>query len=417
MNRRQFLAGSAAVTGSLALGGTSRASVSGVDRRFLFVFCTGGWDTTRVFAPEFDNRNVDMERNAEPWQIGNLQLVDSGQRPAVRSFFEEHYRSIAVIDGLLVPSVAHETCAQIMMTGGTRGSPDWAALLAGLQADRFVLPNLVVDAPSFPAQFGIAVARSGQNGQLDGLVNGSLLEADDRGLRLPDRNVQGAVDRYVGRRAAASVIGARSDVRRATMTSYAEAVRRATDLKDARYATTFGGGEGLVGKLGVAVEALSTGLSRCVSLSFPDAYYSWDSHTNNDAAQTVLWDQLFSGLSELRTMLATTPAPSGNPLSDEVVVVVMSEMGRTPQLNGTNGKDHWPYTSAMLWGAGIVGDRQIGDFNRLFQGSNVDLGSGELAGSGVVPTAAHLGATLLAVADEDPAAWVPGYDPVGALVG
>ena len=138
-------------------------------------------------------------------------------------------------------------------------------------------------------------------------------------------------------------------------------------------------------------------------------------HSDNDNRQSVLWDDLFAGLLALDDLLALTPAASGAPLADETVVVVVSEMGRTPALNSDNGKDHWPYTSAMLFGTPVAGDQQIGGFDENFSGKTVDLASGDL-GPGVVPTTSHIGATLLALAGEDPAAWVPGFDPFGSVV-
>lgn len=417
MNRRQLVAGSAAALAAGALRPTrGLARAAAVDPKFLFVFAQGGWDTTRVFAPAFGNRAVDMEADAAPWSIGNLSLVDSPRRPSVRAFFDQNHRSAVVVNGLLVPSVAHETCAQMVMTGGTRGTPDWAALLAGLVSDRYVLPNLVVDCPSFPAQFGMAVARSGSSGQLDGLVDGSLLAGADAGVAVPSTSVQGIVDRYMIRRIAAASAAAAGTARAEALARYAEATNRAIDLKDARGATTFGASGGFSGKLSVAVEALASGLSRCVSIAYPDPYYSWDTHADNDAQQTVLWDDLFAGMIELVALLAQTPGTSGAPLADEVVVVVVSEMGRTPQLNGDNGKDHWPYTSALLFGGPVVGDQQIGGFDSGFSGETIDLASGEL-GAGVVPSASHVGATLLALGGHDPAEWVPGYDPLGSVVG
>jgi uncharacterized protein (DUF1501 family) len=418
MNRRQLLVRAAATSiFAQALALPARGAAGPSDRKFLFVFAHGGWDTTRVFSPEFDNPNVSMERAAEPWSVGNLRLVDGPGRPSVRAFFTQHHGISAVIDGLLVPSVAHETCSQIVMTGGTRGNPDWAALLAGVQSDRYVLPNLVVDAPSFPATFGRAVARSGSNGQLDGLVDGSLLEQSDVEVRLPSRSTEGAIDRYLLRRAAAARLSPRVAAEAELLDGFAEAQQRATDLENARFATQFGSNAGFSGKLRVATEALATGLSRTVSLAFPDPYFSWDSHTDNDAQQTVLWEALFAGLLELQELLSLTPGTSGSPLSEEVVVVVVSEMGRTPLLNGDNGKDHWPYTSALLFGPGIAGDRQVGGMDELFQGRPIDLATGETSEGGVVPTASHLGATLLAAADEDPAQWLPGYGPVEGLLG
>ena len=43
-------------------------------------------------------------------------------------------------------------------------------------------------------------------------------------------------------------------------------------------------------------------------------------------------------------------------LLDETLVVVMSEMGRTPKINGNAGRDHWTYCYSMFFaGAGIRG--------------------------------------------------------------
>ena len=41
-------------------------------RKFVFVVAQGGWDTTRVFAPEFDNASVDMEADAETATVGGI---------------------------------------------------------------------------------------------------------------------------------------------------------------------------------------------------------------------------------------------------------------------------------------------------------------------------------------------------------
>src|SRR5256885_9782866 len=48
-------------------------------------------------------------------------------------------------------------------------------------------------------------------------------------------------------------------------------------------------------------------------------------------------------------------------LLDETLVVVMSEMGRTPKINGNGGRDHWTYCySVMRAGAGIRGGSVCG---------------------------------------------------------
>ena len=69
-------------------------------------------------------------------------------------------------------------------------------------------------------------------------------------------------------------------------------------------------------------------------------------------------------------------------LLDEVTVVVVSEMGRFPQYNNRNGKEHWTYTSALLMGSGIRGGQTIGQFDPNCFGQSIDLQSGELDANG-----------------------------------
>ena len=45
---------------------------------------------------------------------------------------------------------------------------------------------------------------------------------------------------------------------------------------------------------------------------------------------------------------------------DKLVVILQSEMGRTPTYNKGNGKDHWSIGSVMFLGGGIQGNRVVG---------------------------------------------------------
>ena len=47
-------------------------------------------------------------------------------------------------------------------------------------------------------------------------------------------------------------------------------------------------------------------------------------------------------------------------IRDQLVVILQSEMGRTPNYNNGNGKDHWSIGSIMFMGKGINGNRVIG---------------------------------------------------------
>jgi hypothetical protein len=85
-------------------------------------------------------------------------------------------------------------------------------------------------------------------------------------------------------------------------------------------------------------------------------YDAWDTHQRNHA---ILKDNKLPGLDQTYSALMQDLADRG--LLDETLVVIMSEMGRTPRLNGSAGRDHWTYCySVMLSGAGIRGGSVYG---------------------------------------------------------
>lgn len=77
---------------------------------------------------------------------------------------------------------------------------------------------------------------------------------------------------------------------------------------------------------------------------------SWDTHSDN-------FNWLRGALPTLDgTYSALMEDLEDRGLLDETLVVVMSEMGRTPQINANAGRDHWTYCYTVLFaGAGIRG--------------------------------------------------------------
>ena len=85
----------------------------------------------------------------------------------------------------------------------------------------------------------------------------------------------------------------------------------------------------------------------------------WDTHDNNFervAANCADIDQALSGLLidlERRGLLS------------ETLVVLTSEFGRTPNINGRDGRDHWPYCfTAFLAGGGVKGGVTYGETDK-----------------------------------------------------
>lgn len=416
--RRHFLVGSGALVAAMGLPFRRvMAAPAAGDRKFIFVFAPGGWDPTRVFATEFDNDNVDMEADADRATAGGIEFVDHGDRPSVRQFFESNHSRTLVLNGVMVRSIAHEICTMITLTGTSSGTaPDWPAVLAASRREQFTLPHLVLDGPSFPGDLGVAVARTGVNGQLEALLAGDAVRWSDQATTPLTSPAESLVDRYLSRRAAARADAARSAFEQSMQASFRDSLDKTIALKDLRFVMDFTGGVALEDQASVAVEALSLGVSRCVSIAHTGGGLGWDTHTNNDPDQSSLWESLFQGLAQLMQWLDATPGTSAPTLADETTVVVLSEMGRTPQLNAFQGKDHWPYTSAMLVGAGITGDRVVGGFDDNYYGKPIDPATGELSDSGATLSAEMLGATLLAMSDLDPNEYVSGVSPLAGVM-
>ncbi len=85
-------------------------------------------------------------------------------------------------------------------------------------------------------------------------------------------------------------------------------------------------------------------------------YDGWDTHTRNF---TILKDWNLPQLDQTLSALIADLDARG--LLDETLILLMSEMGRTPKVNASAGRDHWTYCySALLAGAGISGGSVCG---------------------------------------------------------
>jgi len=183
--------------------------------------------------------------------------------------------------------------------------------------------------PSFPGDLVTDVARTGSNGQLEALLSGAALDWSDtqvKGLPLPTQNI---VDDYIQQRANSfAQTAATSPGAKLLASDMQSAVAAARDLKNLRYVMDFTGGTTLDDKTQVAVDALSIGLSRCVTLSDE---MSWDTHAdktvtrNGIAPPTIIstvdppsrrcLPGLLRGLSANRKLTSVDARPANFPLA------------------------------------------------------------------------------------------------------
>jgi uncharacterized protein (DUF1501 family) len=412
-----------------ALGGLLRprrglAAAPVTDRKFLFVYCVGGWDPTFVFAPKVGLDSIDVDPLGTASHIGGIDFLDAASRPAVRTFLDAYADRTCVLNGFEVRSVTHERCRRILLTGSSGAdADDWPSIVAGSPSRSeggYLLPHLVLSGPSYTSTFGDAAVRVGSSGQLGQLLDATAFARADVPLLGLPASVNERVAARVRARVDTMAVGAAAGRERDFLDAYGAALDQAERVNAIAGEVDLvpRGANGCVDvsdTLGPALACLERGYARCAIVQhggFCDL--GWDSHSDIEM-QATHFELLFQDLATLMAELDARTGPGGGRLADEVTVVVLSEMGRTPKLNGAGGKDHWTYTSAMLIGAGVAGGRVIGGYDDVFVGEPVDLASGELDTAGTPLTSAHLGATLLALADVDPAAFTTA-EPIGGAL-
>lgn len=96
-----------------------------------------------------------------------------------------------------------------------------------------------------------------------------------------------------------------------------------------------------------------------VEVAFADMG-GWDTHANQGTAQ----GQLANRLREFGAGVAALYADLGDAMSD-VVILTMSEFGRTARQNGTNGTDHGHATAFFVLGGNVNGGKVLGKWPGL----------------------------------------------------
>jgi hypothetical protein len=160
----------------------------------------------------------------------------------------------------------------------------------------------------------------------------------DRGLRaLDETGMMAGLDRF--HREAVEIL--RSDRVRLAL----DLAREPERLRDDYGRTPLGQGA-------LAARRLIEAGARFVTLGFG----GWDTHGGNF---TILRDRLLPTLDRVLSALIRDLGSRG--LLDETIVVCAGEFGRTPRINGTAGRDHWPRSmAALLAGGGFPGGSVLG---------------------------------------------------------
>ena len=413
LSRRDALrAGAVIAAGAVASPWTGSANAQAPARNLILVLARGGWDTTYALDPKPGSATIDAPQGTLE-RFGEISILGNPSRPSVSEFFRRYAALGTIINGVQVRSFVHSDCMKRMLTGTPSDTnPDLGAIVAYEHGKDLPVPYLVLGNSALSGPLAAYTARAGTTNQIATLLNEGAATQEDMALSggaafLPTTNEDAVVTRYLN--ASAERVRAIKGQRGANgreLEAFVQSLERGGLLR--QFAK--GGFAGrdytpdLAVQVDVAVRALERGLCRAVMMETGD----FDTHQNN-ADQNERHEALFAGLLTLNERLATTGQ------LDRTLVVVLSEMGRTPKLNSNNGKDHWPVTSTLVYGAGVRGGRVIGQTNDQLDAVSLDLATGAANPSGKQLQTANLLAGILELAGVEPGAYLEGVEPFRAL--
>ncbi|MBX9582605.1 MAG: DUF1501 domain-containing protein [Gemmataceae bacterium] len=265
---------------------------------------------------------------------------------------------ITVVRGMTHGEAAHERGTHNMFTGYRPSPalvfPSMGSVISHELGVRNNLPPYVA-VPSMPTNFA-------GSGYLSSAYAPFSLGSDpaDGGFRVQDLALPGGVtpDRFAARRNMLDAVNQhfkekeKSDNLEAMDTFYqrayglisSEKARAAFDInqEDGKLRDAYG--RNAAGQRMLLARRLVEAGVRFVTLT----YGGWDFHNGiagGHRSQLPAFDQAFAAL-------ITDLSSRG--LLDKTLVMVSSEFGRTPKINGTAGRDHWPKVfSVVLAGGGI----------------------------------------------------------------
>ncbi|HSU65878.1 MAG TPA: DUF1501 domain-containing protein [Tepidisphaeraceae bacterium] len=323
---------------------------------FYIVFnASGGWDTTYLMDPKGIGGINRLYQDGDILTQGNLKYAPNAKHAqggmTNEDFFKEFGRELLVVNGLDYSVNNHAPGARYMATGklDSLAYPTFAALVAACKGPGCPLSFLTFGNYSATGNL-VAMSRVPYLPSLQKIANADSIEGNRRSPYEDDFALARVEQTLNEEHAAREKMSLLPRQERADNMLYAAQVNSKSLQRVTPYIPKNIPKERLSQQVEIALSTFKAGV--CVSANLSIGQF--DSHANNDRDQMKLIPEFLAGISYLMRRAEELK------IREKLVVVVQSEMGRTPNYNPGQGKDHWSIGSAMFLGAGIKGNRLIG---------------------------------------------------------
>ena len=317
---------------------------------------SGGWDTTYLMDPKGVNdinrlyKEGDILTNGKHKFAPTAKQVEKGM--SNEDFFKAYGEELLVFNGMDYSINNHSPCKRYMATGklDSLAYPTFAALAAASLAKEAPLGFLTFGNYSATGNL-VPMARVPYPQSLKLIANADSVQGIAR-LPYHDDFVLDLIEKALSEGADAAHMNLVPLPRAERAQSMLYAAQ--TNSKALKRVTPFisqnAPKERLARQAEIALSCFKGGV--CVSANLSIGQF--DSHATNDPDQMRLIPEFLSGIDYLIKRAEELK------IRDKLVVVIQSEMGRTPHYNKGQGKDHWSIGSIMFMGQGIRGNRVVG---------------------------------------------------------
>ena len=323
---------------------------------YIVINASGGWDTTYMMDPKGVNEINRLYQQDDILTQGNIRYAPNAKHTTAgmsnEDFFGKYANELLVFNGLDYSVNNHSPCSRYMATGklDSLEYPTFAALVAACNGSETPLAFLTFGQYSATGNL-VPLSRVPYLSSLKRLANADGVDGSQRTF-YSDDFVRDRIDAALIEQRAAQVNSPRLPrQQRAENMLYAAQFNSKALNRITPYIPKTQSKGRLPSQVDIALASFKAGV--CVSANLSIGQF--DSHANNDLDQMKLIPEFLAGIDYLATKADELH------LRDKLVIVIQSEMGRTPTYNKGNGKDHWSVGSVMFMGAGIRGNRVIGE--------------------------------------------------------
>jgi uncharacterized protein (DUF1501 family) len=326
------------------------------DGPYFAVFnASGGWDTTYLMDPKGTGGINRLYKEGDIKTQGNLKFAPNAAHIKAGMSNEDFYKAfgseLLVVNGIDYSVNNHSPGARYMATGklDSLAFPTFAALVAACKGPGCPLSFLTFGNYSNTGNL-VAMSRIPYLPSLQRIANADSIEGN---VKSPyhDSFALDRIERALKEQTGAAISpSALPRTQRAESMLYAAQFNSKALQRITPYIPDKIPKERLSQQVEIALASFKAGV--CVSANLTISQF--DSHANNDKDQMELIPEFLAGIAYLMRRAEALK------IREKLVIIIQSEMGRTPEYNSGNGKDHWSIGSIMFMGQGIRGNRVVG---------------------------------------------------------